>query len=170
MTAAASSPDDDLILPTLIGDRVIIRRSRPSDAADRLAAGYSPDLTRAYGGDPRERRTMTPPDAARWQQALAKEPFAWAIEYHGRCIGTVRLHSLEWSSRAARLAIGLFVPDTWGRGLGSESIRLVLRCAFEGFGLHRVGLRVLDSNPRAIRAYEKCGFVREGHERETLFM
>ncbi|HET7769765.1 MAG TPA: phosphotransferase, partial [Chloroflexota bacterium] len=35
---------------------------------------------------------------------------------------------------------------------------------------HRVGLRVLDSNPRAIRAYEKCGFVREGHERETVFM
>jgi RimJ/RimL family protein N-acetyltransferase len=170
MSDEAGARDDEEGPPTLIGERVIVRRARPSDAADRLAAGYSLELTRAYGGDPRERRTLTPSGAAGWQQSLAKEPFAWAIEHDGRCIGSVRLHSFEWSSRAARLAIGLFAPDTWGRGLGSEAIRLVLRCAFEGYGLHRVGLRVLDSNPRAIRAYEKCGFVREGHERETVFM
>ena len=153
----------------LFGERVIVRPSQESDAADRIAAGYGPELSRMYGDDPRERKSFTSETAARWQETLAKEPFAWAIEHEGRCIGTIRLHSLEWSSRAAKLAVGLFSPSTWGRGLGSEAIRLVLRCAFEGFGLHRVGLRVLDINERAIRAYEKCGFVREGYERETVF-
>ena len=33
-------------------------------------------------------------------------------------------------------------------------------------GLHRVDLRVLEFNRRAITAYEKCGFIQEGVERE----
>lgn len=154
--------------PTLFGERVVVRPARDGDEADRLGAGYGPELSRMYGGDPRERRSFTPEAAARWRDTLAREPFAWAVEHEGRCIGTVRLHSIEWASRAARLAIGLISPATWGRGLGSEAIRLVLRCAFEGLGLHRVGLRVLDSNERAMRAYTECGFVREGYERETV--
>lgn len=36
----------------------------------------------------------------------------------------------------------------------------------EQLGLHRVDLRVLAYNHRAIACYEKCGFVREGVERE----
>jgi RimJ/RimL family protein N-acetyltransferase len=33
--------------------------------------------------------------------------------------------------------------------------------------LHRISARVLDYNTRAIRAYETCGFVVEGRERES---
>ena len=42
----------------------------------------------------------------------------------------------------------------------------MLRYAFEELGMHRVDLRVLAFNERAIACYEKCGFVREGVERE----
>jgi RimJ/RimL family protein N-acetyltransferase len=37
-------------------------------------------------------------------------------------------------------------------------------------GGERVNLRVLAFNSRAIRAYEKCGFVQEGVERESAFV
>jgi RimJ/RimL family protein N-acetyltransferase len=33
-----------------------------------------------------------------------------------------------------------------------------------------VDLRVLGFNTRAIRAHEKCGFIREGLERESAFV
>jgi RimJ/RimL family protein N-acetyltransferase len=36
--------------------------------------------------------------------------------------------------------------------------------------LHRIGIRVLAYNTRAIRAYEKCGFTIEGREREAAFV
>jgi RimJ/RimL family protein N-acetyltransferase len=41
---------------------------------------------------------------------------------------------------------------------------------FEELRLHRIDLRVLDYNARALRAYEKCGFVREGLERESALV
>ena len=36
--------------------------------------------------------------------------------------------------------------------------------------MHRIGIRVLAYNQRAIHAYKKCGFVIEGRERETAFV
>lgn len=47
---------------------------------------------------------------------------------------------------------------------------MVVRHAFEVMGLHRVDLRVLETNTRAIRCYERCGFVHEGVEAETAFV
>ncbi|SFC50117.1 GNAT family N-acetyltransferase [Tropicimonas isoalkanivorans] len=37
-------------------------------------------------------------------------------------------------------------------------------------GLHRVDLRVLSFNTRAIACYRACGFVHEGTEREAAFI
>lgn len=37
-------------------------------------------------------------------------------------------------------------------------------------GLHRVDLRVLAYNERAIAAYRKCGFSQEGVERESAWI
>jgi RimJ/RimL family protein N-acetyltransferase len=38
---------------------------------------------------------------------------------------------------------------------------------FQRLGLHRIDLRVLAFNERAIRCYLRCGFTEEGREREA---
>lgn len=68
------------------------------------------------------------------------------------------------------MAIGINNPALLGKGFGTEAITLLLRHAFEDIGLHRIGIRVLAYNKRAIRAYEKCGFTVEGRERETAYV
>jgi RimJ/RimL family protein N-acetyltransferase len=55
------------------------------------------------------------------------------------------------------------------QGYGQQAIRLLLRHAFHDLGLQRVYLTVLDDNPRAIRAYEKCGFTVEGRLRKHVY-
>ena len=44
---------------------------------------------------------------------------------------------------------------------------MVLSHAFGTLRLHRVDLRVLSYNERAIRCYRACGFIEEGRERES---
>jgi RimJ/RimL family protein N-acetyltransferase len=45
----------------------------------------------------------------------------------------------------------------------------MLRHAFETLSLHRIALYVFEFNERAIRAYERCGFVVEGRARESIW-
>jgi RimJ/RimL family protein N-acetyltransferase len=68
------------------------------------------------------------------------------------------------------MAMGIYDRRFWSRGFGTEALRLLLRYAFDDLALHRVDLRVIAYNVRAMRCYEKCGFVREGVERECALV
>jgi [ribosomal protein S5]-alanine N-acetyltransferase len=150
---------------TLRGTRVILRSPVPRDIGDRLSCGRHPEIIRMYGGDTRNLAPYTLEDAESWYQAIEAHPLAWVIQHEERCIGAARL-TVTASDKRARYAIGIFDISRLGAGLGSEATRLVLEYAFKTLHLHRVDLRVLEYNRRAIACYEKCGFVREGVERE----
>ena len=113
---------------------------------------------------------MTGDLAERWLQGTMNHPNAWVIEEDGKLVGGVGLNNLDKADRRARLAIGLFNERHLGRGIGRKAIDLVLQQAFGPLGLHRVDLRVLSFNIRAIRCYEACGFRLEGIERESALV
>jgi RimJ/RimL family protein N-acetyltransferase len=48
-------------------------------------------------------------------------------------------------------------------------MKVILRYAFRELNLRRVALDTFEYNPRAIRSYEKIGFVHEGRAREYLW-
>ncbi len=85
-----------------------------------------------------------------------------------KLIGFVAFDSVNWTSREAFVAIGIGERDYWGKGCGTDAMRLMLRYGFTELNLHRVSLAVFEYNPRALRSYEKCGFRHEGREREFL--
>ncbi|WP_347339145.1 GNAT family N-acetyltransferase [Bradyrhizobium paxllaeri] len=91
-----------------------------------------------------------------------------AIDVKG-FIGHIRFFGLDQHDQRASLAIGIEDPAYLGKGYGSEAIRLALSYIFS-IGLHRISVRVLASNGRAIASYRKCGFVIEGREREAAFI
>ncbi|MEM9755011.1 MAG: GNAT family protein [Pseudomonadota bacterium] len=166
-TVLGHFPDMPTYPPRLDGDRVRLRPFRDSDVAERLALGRSPEIVRSFGGNPDDLGPYSEADARHWVERNLGHPTAWAIEVQGKMVGELRLDDIDTRDRRARLAIGIYDEAQLGRGLGREAIGLVLPHAFETLGLHRVYLRVLATNERAIRCYRACGFVEEGRERES---
>jgi RimJ/RimL family protein N-acetyltransferase len=146
---------------------VNLRTPLPADVAARVALGRSPAIAAMYGaiGDPST--AISDSDAHTWFTRLSAHPHAWVITADGALAGDVRLHNLDPTDRRASLAIGLFADRDLGRGIGRRAIALALDHAFGPLGLHRVSLRVLATNTRAIRCYLSCGFVVEGTERQS---
>jgi RimJ/RimL family protein N-acetyltransferase len=70
--------------------------------------------------------------------------------------------------RASLLSIAVSAPYQ-GKGYGAEAISWALDWAFRFGNLHRVGLDVFSFNHRAIRLYERLGFVKEGVTREVIW-
>lgn len=52
------------------------------------------------------------------------------------------------------------LPQYWGRGLGTEGMRLVVRYAFDNTDCDLFVVPPHADNPAAQRVYEKAGFVR----------
>ena len=97
--------------------------------------------------------------ARTWYENVLSEPLGWCIEVDGHCVGHARLHSPDQGNRRARYAIGICAPSAWGHGYGTVATQLVLQFAFDEMSLHRVDLRVLAHNKRAIACYGRWAFV-----------
>lgn len=84
-------------------------------------------------------------------------------------IGNSGFFSIDWRNRSAEL--GLFIGDKayWDKGYGTEVVELLLRHGFATLNLYRIFLRVFEDNPRAIRVYEKAGFIHEGRQRKAEY-
>lgn len=87
----------------------------------------------------------------------------------GQHIGNIELR-INWVHRCAELGIPIGEKDYWGKGYGTDTVKTLLRFAFELLNLHRVYLQVAEFNTRGIRCYEKCGFVHEGRTRQGRFI
>lgn len=83
-------------------------------------------------------------------------------------IGLIGLDGIRWTHGDAWVGIGLGERDYWGKGYGSDAMRILLRYAFSELNLHRLSLSVFEYNRRAIRSYQKVGFVDEGRARQFL--
>ena len=84
-------------------------------------------------------------------------------------IGVMSLINIDTKNRNAQCIIDIGEKEYWGKGYGTEALKTLLEYAFLELNLHRVSLRVFSLNEKAIRIYDKLGFVKEGVMRESLY-
>jgi RimJ/RimL family protein N-acetyltransferase len=147
------------------GRRYTVRAARPTDARP-LAALFA--AVRAEG-----RWLVTPPSAmsqsseAFWLDETIRSPgtLSFVAEAAGEVVGNV-LVTVDRSTISDHLGtLSICIADGWRDvGLGSVLIDVALEAARER-GLRKVALGVFPENERAIRVYERAGFVREGLRR-----
>lgn len=98
------------------------------------------------------------------------ERYTWLICLpDDTAIGEVIINEIDEDNRSANIRIGLFDPRYFGKGYGTEAMKLAVDYGFTQGNLHRIELGVYDFNPRAIHVYENIGFKLEGTLRDALF-
>jgi RimJ/RimL family protein N-acetyltransferase len=105
------------------------------------------------------------------QRDIQERPYA--IELRGgeawRLIGNCTFFNIEREVRSAEVGIMIGDKSVWNQGLGTEAMGLLLRIGFGILNLNRVFLQVYADNVRAVRAYEKAGFILEGTMRQAVY-
>jgi RimJ/RimL family protein N-acetyltransferase len=98
-----------------------------------------------------------------------QEVFAIETLAERRAVGVCGLEGIDARARAAEFGIWIGKPF-WRHGYGTDATRTACRFGFRYMNLQRISLCVYETNPRAIRAYEKVGFKREGVGRRGQFL
>jgi RimJ/RimL family protein N-acetyltransferase len=94
--------------------------------------------------------------------------FALRLKADDRLIGFTRLYRIEWTHGTASLQIGLGDRNDRGRGYGTETLRMLLRYAFDEINLYRLAASTVEYNIGAIRFFERAGFVVEVRRRQAI--
>ena len=87
-----------------------------------------------------------------------------------KSIGICKLININWIHSSAELQIRLGDESLCGQGNGTKAVKLLCQFGFNDLNLHRIYIQVFQNNKRAIRSYEKCGFLKEGILKEAAFI
>ena len=93
-----------------------------------------------------------------------------ASKSDGKPVGSVYLRDIDRDHNKAEYGIFIGEKDALGKGYGTGAAKMMIEYAFKQEGIHKLMLRVLAENKRAIRSYEKAGFVEEAYLKEEVFL
>ncbi|MDP1545122.1 MAG: GNAT family protein [Anaerolineales bacterium] len=154
----------------IYGERVRLRAVEREDIKTFHEYVNDPEVTRGLALS----LPMSMSDEESWFNARREQnekPLAIEIRKGKawKLIGNCGVFGIEMPNRSAELGIMIGDKKEWDKGYGAEAMTLLLRHGFETLNLFRLSLRVYADNVRAVRSYEKAGFVLEGRLREAVY-
>lgn len=148
----------------------------------RLSADSPETLAKAFARwdrDTEQHRLADSDPAMLWSEKKIKEfqekraesnskSFRFSIHTleDDKLIGGVGLWISSWTHADAWLGISVGDREYWGRGYGTDAVRLAVHYGFAELGLRRISLGLHAYNERALKSYEKVGFKLEGRMRK----
>lgn len=107
-----------------------------------------------------------------WLERASKDEHGviWAIVVDGHTIGTTGIHEINWRHRRASTGIVIGERSEWGKGYGSETVRLRTRYAFTELNLEKLMTEVYEGNHASRRELEKAGYRQYGLARRHAFI
>lgn len=92
-----------------------------------------------------------------------------AVVAEGKAVGGITVtRGQDVYRRSAEIGYWL-TSAYWGRGIMTEAVRRICRETFEKTDIVRIYAEVFAPNAASLRVLEKCGFVREGIKRRSVF-
>lgn len=151
---------------------IILRPLCPEDAPSMLRWMNDPDTVRYLGYGFLRRRS--PEDVMelirmRLDGDLSGECFAIADADSGKYLGQCELMLPDLRAKKAEIALVL-LPEARGKGYAAQALKQLTDYAFTRGGFEKLHLKCALSNTRALKLYEKAGFVREGLLRRDLLI
>jgi len=154
---------------TIRTPRLILRRFELSDAHAMYTNWATDEKTVKFlSWDIHESENLTRALLSQWiENYKSSEYYNWAIEYEGEAIGNisvVRQSKTYYGFKELGYCLG---SHWWNLGLMSEAVSAVCDYFFLETDTHRLVIRHAVDNSGSGRVAEKCGFTREGIEREA---
>ncbi|MDF2520434.1 MAG: acetyltransferase [Clostridia bacterium] len=153
------------------GEKVRLRAYKREDV--QLAQQYINDAETKKLLMPGIPYPITLEQEQKWFESISafSDNYSFAIEtlQEGKYIGGCGVNKLDWKNSVATVGIFIGDKDYWGKGYGTDAMKVLVKFIFEQMNINKVKLFVYSFNERAVKSYEKCGFAREGVLRQEIF-
>ncbi len=153
------------------GKKIRLREYREEDI--ELALSYINDAEVKKLLMPGVPYPLTLEDEYKWFQNISAfhDTYNFAIETleDEKYIGGCGINRLDWKNKVATVGIFIGDKDYWGKGYGTDAMKVLMKFIFEQMNINKIKLHVYAFNERAIKSYKKCGFTVEGVLRQELY-
>ncbi len=149
----------------ITGSRIILREKRLADARDDYAWETDPELAQLDAAPIPD--IAFPQFLSEYTSQLRHFPLIsrrFAVDtLDGKHIGNCSYHNISETNGEAELGIMIGNRDYWDKGYGTDAVTTLVNYVFRQTDLNRIYLKTLESNTRAQKCFQKCGFTPYEH-------
>jgi RimJ/RimL family protein N-acetyltransferase len=153
----------------LQGEKVYLRPFEKEDVEALYTSLFDPEVRRLTG----TQKVFSHLEIEQYLERISLDnnrvDLLIVLQEDDQTIGDIALNDLDLKNRSANIRVAINSQKNFGRGYGTEAMRLMLGYGFGVLNLHRIELDVFSFNERAIHTYEKLGFMKEGIKRDSLY-
>ena len=161
------------MVKTLIEGRTVWLRAFDVDDAERIHQCWNDFDVQRYTGLYRPRSLQDIEDWIRWTHTMRNEEQGYFFGIVERATEALVGETVMgiWSRGHRRGSFGIIIwgKTFWDKGLGSETVQLMLQFGFQTLNLVSIMLGVNAFNHRARHVYQKAGYKEIGRVREHVF-
>lgn len=96
-------------------------------------------------------------------------PNRWAVIYNDKVIGTVSYYWEHEPSKWLEMGISIYQSDNWGKGIGTNVMRMWIDHLFNTLDIVRVGYTTWPRNKSMIKIVERLGMTMEARIRKVRY-
>ncbi len=149
----------------IIGRKVILREKRLDDAWDDYTWETDPELVQLDAAPvvaiTFSRYLLDYVNELRNSYPTSRRLAVDTLD--GQHIGNCSYYDINKSKGKAELGIMIGNRDYWNKGCGTDAVTTIVNHIFCQTKLSRIYLKTLESNIRAQKCFQKCGFAPYGH-------
>lgn len=153
------------------GSKIILREKTPADAWDDYAWDTDPELAQLDAAP-----VLTIPYSEYLleytNELQTSRPRSCRLSVDtldGQHIGNCSYYNLNRTKRETELGIMIGNRDYWNKGYGADAVTALVNHIFHQMNLNRIYLKTLESNTRAQKCFQKCGFTTYGQQAKDGF-
>jgi len=146
------------------GSKVILREKNPADAWEDYAWEADPELAQLDAA-----RVITIPytqyllEYTRELEISRNSSRRFSVDtLGGKHIGNCSYYNLDRYRSEVELGIMIGDRGYWNKGYGTEVVTALVNHIFQELNVSRIYLKTLESNARAQKCFQKCGFASYG--------
>ncbi len=100
---------------------------------------------------------------------ISKERMFTVIDGKQNPIGICGLVQIDEDNRNGKVAIIIGNTKNHSKGIGTESLNLLLEYGFKELKIHRIDAEVIEYNKKSLNFFKKLGFKQEAVMRDYIF-
>ncbi len=104
-----------------------------------------------------------------WINGLKANDMRFIIEVDGIAIGMASITGFDFKNAIANLNIKIKDGDFKGKGIGTRTIKLLIKYCYDELNLNCLTANILEYNIISQKMFEKCGFKKDGILRSRVY-
>lgn len=154
--------------PVIQGKLVRLRPPRPDDVPTMIGWFEDMEVTRFL-------MLHHPPSLEmekEWFERIARsaDDIIWVIEHEVRPIGSTGIHLINWKFGTGKTGTCIGDKSMWGRGIGTEVMRLRAEYAFTQTPLRKLKSSYYEGNDASAKAQAAAGYREVGRLHDETFI